>query len=102
MDGWADEKRIAADPDAEEGIKHALWVERREKHYNMGDLGVGGKGWSGTFSSTFCCFDEEEGSKGVYVQGGRASVWKSQILALSPPWSKPVGFEDTKMLLGAK
>lgn len=53
MDGWADEKRTATDPNTEKGIRHILWVKKREEDYKKGESGVGGKGWAGTFSSTF-------------------------------------------------
>lgn len=44
---WMDEqmkKRIAEDPNAEKGIRHVLWVERRKEHCKKGALRVGVKG----------------------------------------------------------
>lgn len=37
-------KRIAADSDTEKGIRHIVWVQRREEHYKKGELGVEGRG----------------------------------------------------------
>lgn len=61
---WMDEqmkKRIAEDPNAEKGVRHVLWVERRKEHCKKGALRVGVKGWAGTFSPTFCFFSWKRG-----------------------------------------
>lgn len=37
-------KRIAEDPNAVKGVRHVLWVERREEHCKKGAFRVGVKG----------------------------------------------------------
>lgn len=88
---WMDEqmkKRIAEDPNAEKGIRHVLWVERREEHYKKGDLRVGVKGWAGTFSSTFWFFSWKRG------------IWGSGCVKKQGSWTERQQMPDLPQRAG--